>query len=61
MRFEQFAARPWTRDDLDRLTEDEELVLVTRRRVGTVQACERLNMSQSALQRKQRSIMEKLG
>ena len=61
MRFERFAAQPFGRDALDRLTEEEELVLTTRRRVGVVATCERLHMSPSALHRRQRSIMEKLG
>lgn len=60
MRFERFAAQPFGREDLDRLTEEEELVLTTRRRVGVVAACERLHMSPSALHRRQRSIVEKL-
>ena len=60
MRFEEFAARPFGREDLDRLTAAEEDVLHTRRRHGVVQSCDMLKMSPSALYRKERSIMKKL-
>lgn len=60
MNFEHFAAQPFGRDDLDRLTEEEERVLQVRRRYGVVKSCDLLNMSPSSLHRKQRSIRQKL-
>lgn len=60
MRFEEFAARPFGREDLDRLTELEEDILHTRRRCGCVATCDRLSISQSQLYRKEKSIMKKL-
>lgn len=60
MRFEEFAARPYGREDLDRLTELEEDILHTRRRCGCVATCDRLKISQSQLYRKEKSIMKKL-
>ncbi len=60
MRFEQFAAQKFAREDLDRLTELEEDILHTRRRCGCVATCERLRISESQLHRKERSIRQKL-
>lgn len=61
MRFAQFAARPFTRDDLDRLTEEEEQVLVMRRRgKSVVQVAGILNMSEESVYRRERSIRSKL-
>lgn len=60
-KFERFAARPFGREDLDRLTEVEEDIVMTRRRCGLEATCQRLNMSRSAVCRAQRSIMDKLG
>lgn len=60
MRFEEFAARPFAREDLNRLTAAEEDVLHTRRRHGVVKSCDLLNMSPSTLYRKEKSIIKKL-
>lgn len=61
MRFQRFAARPFTRDDLDRLTEEEEQVLVMRRRgKSVVQVADALSMSVESVYRRERSILGKL-
>lgn len=61
MSFAKFAARPFTRDDLDRLTEEEEQVLIMRRRgKSVVQVAMQLNMSESSVHRRERSIQSKL-
>lgn len=60
-KFERFAAQAFSREELDRLTEDEELVLLTRRRCGLEATCQRLHRSSSAVGRAQQRIMEKLG
>lgn len=61
MRFAAFAARPWSRDDLDRLTEEEEQVLVMRRRgKSVVQVADAMCMSPESVHRRQRSIQQKL-
>lgn len=62
MNFTRYAARPFTRDDLDRLTEDEEKVLMMRRRgKSIVQVAMALSMSESSVHRRERSIQQKLG
>lgn len=61
MRFARYAARPFTRDELDRLTEEEEQVLIMRRRgKSVVQVAYSLNMSESSVHRRERSIKSKL-
>lgn len=61
MSFAKFAERPFTRDDLDRLTEEEEQVLIMRRRgKSVVQVAMTLNMSESSVHRRERSIQHKL-
>lgn len=61
MRFEKFAAQPFTRDDLDRLTEEEEQVLRMRRRGKTVyQVGDALGLSEASIHRRQASIRQKL-
>lgn len=62
MRFSKFASRPFSRDDLDRLTEDEEQVFMMRRRgKSVVQVADALNLSEPSVYRRQASIIEKLG
>lgn len=61
MRFQRFAARPFTRDDMDRLTEEEERVLMMRRRgKSVVQVADALSMSVESVYRRERSILSKL-
>lgn len=61
MNFRDFAAHPFTRDELDRLTEEEEKVLVKRRRgASVVQTALDLHMSRASVHRRQKSIMNKL-
>ncbi len=61
MRFAQIASRPYSRDDLDRLTEEEEQVLIMRRRgKSVVQVADALNMSAESVYRRERSIRSKL-
>ena len=54
--FRRFAARRFTRDDLDRLTQEEERVLLGRRRKSPME----MHMSVEAIHRRQRSIMDKM-
>ena len=61
MRFAQIASRPYSRDDLDRLTEEEEQVLIMRRRgKSVVQVADALNMSAETVYQRERSIRSKL-
>lgn len=61
MNFQHFAAQPWARDDLDRLTDEEEQVLLMRRRGRSVVAvAQALHMDESSVYRRQKSIRSKL-
>ena len=61
MRFARYAARPFSRDELDVLTEEEEQVLVMRRRgKSVVQVADALNMSPESIYRREKSIRQKL-
>lgn len=61
MNFARIASRPFSRDDLDRLTEEEEQVLVMRRRgKSVVQVASAMNMSVESVYRRERSIRSKL-
>lgn len=61
MNFREYASKPFTRDDLDRLTEDEEQVLLKRRRgASVVQTALDLHMSRASVHRRENSIMQKL-
>lgn len=61
MSFKQFASKPFTREDLDRLTEEEEQVLVMRRRGhSVVKVADALHMSEASVHRRQVSIRSKL-
>lgn len=59
-KFELFASRPFSRDELDRLTEEEEGVLLCRRRNSVIQTCFECGMSKSTVHRRQKSILQKL-
>lgn len=58
--FQRFAAQKFSRDDLDRLTEEEENVLLMRRRNTPVGVAVQLHMSVETVHRRQRSIRKKL-
>ena len=60
-RFQRFAARNHSRADLDRLTADEEELLIGRRRKSPVAMAMQLHVSESTVHRMQRSILEKIG
>ena len=61
MRFSRFAARPFSREELDVLTEEEEQVLLMRRRgKSVVQVAGALHMSEATVHRRERSIQHKL-
>ena len=58
--FRRFAARRFTKDDLDRLTQEEERVLLGRRRKSPAEIAMRLHVSVESIHRRQRSILDKL-
>ena len=58
--FRRFAARRFTRDDLDRLTQEEERVLLGRRRKSPMEMAMEMHMSVEAIHRRQRDILSKL-
>lgn len=58
--FQRFAAQNFTREDLNRLTEEEENVLLMRRRLTPVGVAMQLHMSVETVHRRQRSIRKKL-
>lgn len=58
--FRRFAARRFTRDDLDRLTQEEERVLLGRRRKSPAEMAMEMHMSVESIHRRQRSILDKL-
>lgn len=60
-RFQQFAAREHPREELDRLTEDEETLLIGRRRNSPIAMAMKLHVSEATVHRMQRSILNKIG
>lgn len=58
--FRRFAARRFTKDDLDRLTLEEERVLLGRRRKSPAEMAMQMHMSVESIHRRQRSILDKL-
>lgn len=58
--FRRFAARRFTRDDLDLLTQEEERVLLGRRRKSPAEMAMQMHMSVESIHRRQRSILDKL-
>ena len=58
--FRRFAAKRFTRDDLDRLTQEEERVLLGRRRKSPMEMAMQMHMSEESIHRRQRSILDKL-
>ena len=60
-RFQRFAAKDHPRAELDRLTEDEEALLLGRRRKSPVAMAMQMHVSESTVHRMQRSIIAKIG
>lgn len=60
-RFQRFAAKDHSRETLDRLTADEEQLLLGRRRHSPVAMAMQLHVSESTVHRMQRSILDKIG
>lgn len=58
--FRDFAAKRYTPDDLALLTEEEEQILLGRRRLSPQQMAMRLHMSVESVHRRQRAILRKL-
>ena len=58
--FRRFAARRFTKDELDRLTQEEERVLLGRRRKSPAEMAMQMHMSVESIHRRQRSILDKL-
>ena len=58
--FRRFAARRFTKDDLYRLTQEEERVLLGRRRKSPAEMAMEMHMSVESIHRRQRAILDKL-
>lgn len=59
--FRKFAARRYTPDDLALLTDEEEQILIGRRKVSPQEMAVRMHMSVESVHRRERSIRAKLG
>ena len=59
--FRQFAARRYTPDDLALLTDEEEQILIGRRRASPQEMAVKMHMSVESIHRRERSIRAKLG
>lgn len=60
-RFRNFAARTHSPDDLARLTDEEEEILLGRRKKSPQEMANKLHMSVESVHRRQRSILAKIG
>jgi hypothetical protein len=58
--FRKFAARRYTPDDLARLTDEEEQILLGRCRASPQEMATKMHMSVESIHRRQRSIIDKL-
>lgn len=58
--FQRFAARKYSQDDLDRLTDEEVQVLLLRRKCSPTNVALQLHMSVETVHHRQRSIRAKL-
>ena len=58
--FRRFAARRFTKEEIDLLTLEEERVLLGRRRKSPAEMAMQMHMSVESIHRRQRSILEKL-
>ena len=59
--FRRFAARRYTTDDLALLTDEEEQILIGRRKASPQEMAIRMHMSVESVHRRERSIRAKLG
>ena len=59
--FRAFAARRYTPDDLALLTDEEEEILLGRRKKSPQEMAIKMNMSVESIHRRERSIRSKLG
>lgn len=59
--FRAFAARRYTPDDLALLTDEEELILLGRRKKSPQEMAIKMHMSVETVHRRERSIRSKLG
>lgn len=60
-RFRIFAARRYTPDDLALLTDEEEQILIGRRKKSPQEMAIKMHMSVETIHRRERSIRSKLG
>ena len=58
--FRRFAARRFTKEEIDLLTLEEERVLLGRRRKSPAEMAMQMHMSVESIHRRQRSILDKL-
>lgn len=58
--FRKFAARKFGQEDLDLLTEEEEEILIGRRKASPQQMAYKMHMSVESIHRRQRSILNKI-
>ena len=58
--FRRFAARRYTQEDLALLTDEEEEILIGRRKRSPQEMAIKMHMGVDSIHRRQRSIMEKL-
>lgn len=59
--FRAFAARRYTPDDLALLTDEEEQILIGRRKKSPQEMAIKMHMSVESIHRRERSIRSKLG
>lgn len=59
--FRAFAARRYTPDDLALLTDEEETILLGRRKKSPQEMAIKMHMSVESIHRRERSIRNKLG
>ena len=59
--FRAFAARRYTPDDLGLLTDEEEMILLGRRKASPQEMALKMHMSVESIHRRERSIRAKLG
>lgn len=59
--FRAFAARRYTPDDLALLTDEEEEILIGRRKKSPLEMAIKMHMSVESVHRRERSIRAKLG
>lgn len=59
--FRRFAAKRYTPDDLALLTDEEEQILLGRRKASPQEIANKMHMSVESVHRRERSIRAKLG